>query len=105
MPAVGQGRSAGTSAPPPRSPQPGSGTRRRPTGEGDQGRDRAADVTGQACLDLPIGERNGADRSAQVIIAGHAFLQNLRRGHYDLATDVPLATRLAAAFAELARAI
>ncbi len=45
------------------------------------------------------------DRTAQVIIAGHAFLQNLRRGHYDLATDVPPATRLAAAFAELARAI
>jgi transposase-like protein len=45
------------------------------------------------------------DRSAQVIIAGHAFVQNLRRGCYDLATDVPPATRLAAAFTELAHAI
>ncbi len=45
------------------------------------------------------------DRSAQVVIAGHAFVQNLRRGHYDLATDIPPATRLAAAFIELAQAI
>ena len=27
------------------------------------------------------------DRSARVIIAGHAFVQNLRRGHYELAVD------------------
>jgi transposase-like protein len=26
------------------------------------------------------------DKTAQVIIAGHAFMQNLRRGHYDLAS-------------------
>jgi len=39
------------------------------------------------------------------VIAGHAFVQNLRRGHYDIAPDNPPATRLAAAFAELARAI
>jgi transposase-like protein len=45
------------------------------------------------------------DRTAQVVIAGHAFVQNLRRGHYDLALDNPPATRLAAAFAGLARAI
>jgi len=45
------------------------------------------------------------DRTTQVIIAGHAFVQNLRRGHYDLTTDVPPATRLVAAFTELARAI
>ena len=43
-------------------------------------------------------------RSA-VITAGHAFVQNLRRGHYELATDVPPLQRLTAAFAELARAI
>jgi hypothetical protein len=24
------------------------------------------------------------DRTAQLVIAGHAFLQNLRRGHYEL---------------------
>ena len=45
------------------------------------------------------------DRTAQLIIAGHAFVQNLRRSHYELALDAPPATRLAAAFTELARAI
>ena len=45
------------------------------------------------------------DRTAQTLIAGHAFVQNLRRGHYDLALDAPPATRLAAAFTELAGAI
>jgi transposase-like protein len=45
------------------------------------------------------------DRTAQVVVAGHAFLQNLRHGHYDIAFDTPPATRLAAAFAGLARAI
>ena len=28
-------------------------------------------------------------RSAEVIAGGHAFVQNLRRGHYELATDLP----------------
>jgi hypothetical protein len=45
------------------------------------------------------------DRSARVIIAGHAFVQNLRRGHYELAVEEPVARRLAVAFNELARAI
>ncbi|MEO3781590.1 IS6 family transposase [Micromonospora sp. B11E3] len=45
------------------------------------------------------------DTTAQVIIAGHAFMQNLRRGHYELAIDTPPALRVAAAFAELAQAI
>jgi transposase-like protein len=45
------------------------------------------------------------DKTAQVIIAGHAFMQNLRRGHYELAVDAPQATRVAAAFAALAQAI
>ena len=27
------------------------------------------------------------DRTAQVVIAGHAFMQNLRRGHYELGVD------------------
>ena len=44
-------------------------------------------------------------RTTQTIIAGHAFMQNLRRGHYELAVDAPPATRVAAAFAELAHAI
>jgi len=29
------------------------------------------------------------DRTASVIVAGHAFVQNVRRGFYDLGTDVP----------------
>jgi transposase-like protein len=45
------------------------------------------------------------DRSARVIIAGHAFVQNVRRGHYELATEEPAARRLAVAFDELAVAI
>jgi transposase, IS6 family len=44
-------------------------------------------------------------RSAAVIAAGHAFVQNLRRGHYELTTEVPSSQRLAAAFTELAIAI
>jgi len=45
------------------------------------------------------------DRTARVIVAGHALVQNLRRGFYDLGTDVPSAARLADAFAELALAM
>ena len=45
------------------------------------------------------------DITAQVIIAGHAFMQNLRRGHYELTADIPPVRRVAAAFTELAHAI
>jgi len=45
------------------------------------------------------------DRTASVIVAGHAFVQNVRRGFYDLGTDVPPDSRLAAVFAELALVI
>jgi transposase-like protein len=45
------------------------------------------------------------DRSARVVIAGHAFVQNLRRGHYELAVEAPANRRLAVAFDELALAI
>jgi hypothetical protein len=45
------------------------------------------------------------DGTARVIVAGHAFVQNLRRGFYDLGTDPPAGSRLAEAFAELALAI
>jgi transposase-like protein len=45
------------------------------------------------------------DRTARVIVAGHAFIQNLRRGFYDLGTDVPPAARLSDAFDELALVI
>jgi IS6 family transposase len=45
------------------------------------------------------------DRSARVIIGGHAFIQNVRRGHYELAAEEPASRRLAVAFEELVMAI
>ena len=45
------------------------------------------------------------DRSARVIIAGHAFVQNLRRGHYELAVEERTNRRAAVAFDELVLAI
>ena len=45
------------------------------------------------------------DRGARVIIMGHAFIENLRRGHYELAVDAPVKQRVAVAFDELAAAI
>jgi IS6 family transposase len=40
-------------------------------------------------------------RSLRTIATGHAFIQNLRRGHYELGTELPTHERLRAAFAEL----
>ena len=46
------------------------------------------------------------DPTARVIIRGHAFMQNLRRGHYELGVDARNRhLRVAAAFDELAQAI
>jgi transposase-like protein len=45
------------------------------------------------------------DRTAQVVIVGHAFMQNLRRGHYELGTEVGRHLRCASAFHELSRMI
>jgi hypothetical protein len=45
------------------------------------------------------------DQSARIIIAGHAFIQNIRRGHYELGVDEPMTLRVVAAFDELALAI
>ena len=45
------------------------------------------------------------DRSARVVIAGHALVQNLRRGPYELAVDTPVTRRVAVAFDELALVI
>ena len=58
-------------------------------------------VEGSAAADArtqtpPVGRR---------IAAGHAFVQNLRRGHYELATDASPPLRLATAFTELALAM
>jgi transposase, IS6 family len=45
------------------------------------------------------------DRTASVVIAGHAFMQNIRRDHYEIGLDVPPSRRVASAFAELTQAI
>ncbi len=45
------------------------------------------------------------DRSLRIVATGHAFIQNLRRGHYELATDATARDRVAVAFTELALAI
>lgn len=43
------------------------------------------------------------DRSASVVIRGHAFIQNVRRGHYELGVEAGHKhLRLATAFDELA---
>ena len=44
-------------------------------------------------------------RSARIVIAGHAFVQNVRRGHYELAAEESVNQRVAVAFDELALAI
>ena len=44
-------------------------------------------------------------RCAGVICAGHAFIQNIRRGHYELETEEVVNLRVMAAFDELAPAI
>ena len=45
------------------------------------------------------------DIGARTVITGHAFIQNIRRGHYELGVDIDPRHRLPAAFAELALAI
>ncbi|CUU59217.1 Transposase (or an inactivated derivative) [Parafrankia irregularis] len=44
-------------------------------------------------------------RSFQTVSAGHALVQNIRRGHYELGIDSNPQLRLAAAFTELAAAV
>ena len=46
-----------------------------------------------------------SDHQARIIIAGHAFIQNIRRGHYELGVDQAVTLRVAVAFDELALAI
>jgi len=41
------------------------------------------------------------DRSVSVIVAGHAFMQNVRRGHYELAVEEPANRRVAVATDDL----
>jgi IS6 family transposase len=44
-------------------------------------------------------------RSARTIAEGHAFVQNLRRGHYELTVDESVCDRVRAAFSELAHCL
>ncbi|MDQ6852444.1 MAG: IS6 family transposase [Actinomycetota bacterium] len=45
------------------------------------------------------------DHTARVIVRGHAFMQNVRRGHYELGVEANPRRRVAAAITQLARAI
>ncbi len=45
------------------------------------------------------------DRTASVVIRGHAFVQNMRRGRYELGVEVAPVIRLATAFDEVQLAI
>ena len=46
------------------------------------------------------------DRTASVVIRAHAFIQNVRRGHYELVTETRHQhLRVVAAFDELAETI
>jgi transposase, IS6 family len=40
-----------------------------------------------------------------VVIAGQALVQNVRRGHYELAVEAPTSRRVAVAFDDLAMAM
>ncbi len=44
-------------------------------------------------------------RSARILAAGHALVQNLRRGHYEIAVHQPTSVRLRGAFDELMYAV
>jgi IS6 family transposase len=45
------------------------------------------------------------DHTASVVMRGHAFMQNIRRGHYELGIDARALRRVAVAFTELAQVI
>jgi IS6 family transposase len=44
-------------------------------------------------------------KSARTVASGHAFVQNLRRGHYEITGGVPVHDRLRVAFDELATSL
>jgi IS6 family transposase len=45
------------------------------------------------------------DRTASVVIRGHALIQNLRPGHYELGSETHQHLRIPAAFEELTEKI
>jgi hypothetical protein len=55
--------------------------------------------------ELPISSANSLVAPPSTPSAGHAFVQNIRRGHYELAADAPPTLRVATAFDELAQAV
>jgi len=64
--------------------------------EGDHGRLKAR---------LPPMRGFKRDDTARVIVRGHALVENLRRGHYEVGYGARARRSLAAAFTELARTI
>ncbi len=42
---------------------------------------------------------------ARTVLVGHAFIQNIRRGHYERAADAPPKLRVTAPFDELAQVV
>ena len=44
-------------------------------------------------------------RCDRIITAGRAFIQNIRRGHYELGAEETVSLRVPAAFDELVRAV
>jgi hypothetical protein len=45
------------------------------------------------------------DPGARTVITGHAFIQNIRRGFYELGVDEPVQLRVMTAFTELTHAV
>jgi hypothetical protein len=44
-------------------------------------------------------------RSLRTVATGHAFVQNVRRGHYEISADLPVHDRVRVAFTDLARCL
>jgi transposase-like protein len=59
------------------------------------------------CLKARLGPMRGLKRrrSARILAMGHAFVQNLRRGHYDIAAEIPSGDQSRVAFDVLALTI
>jgi transposase, IS6 family len=64
-------------------------------------------MTDHGRLKARLGPMRGLkqDPSARVVLAGHALVQNVRRGHYELAVGEPANRRVAVAVDELALVI
>jgi transposase-like protein len=56
-------------------------------------------------LKARLGPMRGLKQDRSALIAGHAFVQNLRHGHYELAVEEPINRRVAVTFDELVLAI